>query len=224
MRSEGACFLRAERALKHPTCPATTRIHHFWPPGTRLHAASYRIDGIVAPLSNRSRTRWGQVRGERLPELMSARAANEALICGAASLALLLSACTSNAEPEAATSPLPTISSPSEPSTPTTVAPSPAASSPSLTADYALTINITISRGKTVPSGEKINVRVGQEVILNVTSDTDAEIHAHIGEDGYELPVRAGKPAKGSFTLEEPGSFEVESHHLEKIIVILNAR
>jgi hypothetical protein len=36
--------------------------------------------------------------------------------------------------------------------------------------------------------------------------------------------VRAGTPAKGSFTIESPGSFEVESHHLEKIIVILNAR
>ena len=30
--------------------------------------------------------------------------------------------------------------------------------------------------------------------------------------------------AKGSFTLDNGGSFEVESHHLKKIIVILNAR
>jgi hypothetical protein len=61
-------------------------------------------------------------------------------------------------------------------------------------------------------------------VILNVTSDTDDEIHAHIGGEGCELPVQAGKPAKGSFTLDNAGSFEVESHLLEKIIVILNAR
>jgi len=100
------------------------------------------------------------------------------------------------------------------------VSPSP----PTLNPDYALTINIVISKGKTIPSGEKINVRVGQEVILNVISDTDDEIHAHTGGDGYELPVRAGTPAKGSFTLDSAGSFEVESHHLEKIIVILNAR
>jgi hypothetical protein len=67
-------------------------------------------------------------------------------------------------------------------------------------------------------------VRVGQKVILNVTSDTDDEIHAHIGGPGYELAVQAGKPAKGPFTLDTAGSFEMESHHLEKIIVILNAR
>jgi heme/copper-type cytochrome/quinol oxidase subunit 2 len=92
-----------------------------------------------------------------------------------------------------------------------------------LNPDYALTINVTIAKGKTIPSGEKINVRVGQKVILNVISDTDDEVHAHIGGDGYELQVKAGTPTKGEFTLDNPGSFEVESHHLEKIIVILNA-
>jgi heme/copper-type cytochrome/quinol oxidase subunit 2 len=94
---------------------------------------------------------------------------------------------------------------------------------PSLNPDYTLTINIVIAKGKTTPNAEKINVRVGQKVILNVTSDADDEIHAHIGGDGYELPVKAGTPTKGSFTLESPGTSEVESHHLEKIIVILNA-
>ena len=137
-------------------------------------------------------------------------------------LALYLGGCTSSGEPEAsASSPAP-LTTPSSPAT--TSPPSPPASSPSLNADYTLTINITIARGKTVPSGEKINVRVGQKVILNVTSDTDDEIHAHIGGEGSELPVQAGTPARGSFTIGSPGSFEVESHDLEKIIVILNAR
>jgi hypothetical protein len=36
--------------------------------------------------------------------------------------------------------------------------------------------------------------RVGQKVILKVTSDTDDEIHAHIGGTGYELPVQASQP------------------------------
>jgi hypothetical protein len=154
---------------------------------------------------------------------MSARAANSALICGTMTLGLLFGGCTSSPEPQVSASPPSLVSSPSGPSSAASP-PSPPASSPSLNADYALTINITIARGKTVPSGEKINVRVGQKVILNVISDTDDEIHAHIGGEGYELPVRAGTPARGSFTLQNPGSFEVESHHLEKIIVILNAR
>jgi hypothetical protein len=150
--------------------------------------------------------------------------ARSALIWGTMALGLLLSGCTSAAEPEASASPFAAAGSPSEPSSPATSPTSVPARSPSLNADYALTINIEIAGGKTVPNGEKINVRVGQKVILNVTSDTDDEIHAHLGEKGYELAVQAGRPAKGSFTLDSPGSFEVESHHLEKTIVILNAR
>jgi len=64
------------------------------------------------------------------------------------------------------------------------------ASSPSVN-DDTLTINITIAGGKTTPSGQKINLRVGQKVILNVTSDGDDEIRAHIGGPGYALPVQA---------------------------------
>ena len=148
---------------------------------------------------------------------------NGALVCGALLVGLLLGGCTSTAEPQSDVSPTP-VSIPTEPSTPSASAMSVSPSPPSLNPDYALTVNIVISKGKTVPSGEKINVRVGQKVILNVTSDTDDEIHAHVGDNGYQLPVHASRPAKGSFTIDSPGSFEVESHHLEKIIVILNAR
>lgn len=150
--------------------------------------------------------------------------ARSAMIGGTVALGLLLSGCTSNPEPEASASRSAIASSPSEPSalatSPTSVPPR----SPSLDAAYTLTINIEIAGGKTVPNGKKIDVRVDQKVILNVMSDTDDEIHAHLGEKDYELAVRAGKPAKGSFTLDSRGSFEVESHHLEKTIVILNAR
>jgi hypothetical protein len=152
---------------------------------------------------------------------MSPRA-HGALIFLAVTLGTLITGCTSTAEPQVSASPT-VVSSPGAPSSvesPTSIPPSP----PSLNPNYPLTINITISHGKTIPSGEKINARVGQKVILNVTSDTDDKIHAHIGGQGYELQVQASIPAKGSFTLDSPGSFEVESHHLEKIIVILNAR
>jgi hypothetical protein len=178
----------------------------------------------VGPVVNMLPSLLGSDVGRKAVNPMRARAATSALICATVTLALPLGACTSSAEPDASASPPTTVSSPSEPSSPATSPPSAPPSSPSLNADYTLTINIEISHGKTVPNGEKINVRVGQKVILNVISDIDDEIHAHLGGEGYELPVQAGTPARGSFTLENPGSFEVESHHLEKIIVILNAR
>ena len=49
-----------------------------------------------------------------------------------------------------------------------------------------------------------------------MTSDADDEIHAHTGGTAMRCGCQAGTPAKGSFTIDSPGSFEVESHHLEQ--------
>ncbi|MGI3783244.1 MAG: hypothetical protein ACRYG2_20970 [Janthinobacterium lividum] len=88
----------------------------------------------------------------------------------------------------------------------------------------ALTIPITISGGQVTPNGEKITAALGQPVVVVVTSDEADEIHAHTGGDGYELEVPANQPTTGTFTPSQPGSFEVESHHLSKVIVILDVR
>jgi hypothetical protein len=145
-------------------------------------------------------------------------------------LGLALAGCTSPpagtatpvATPEVTSAtPSPTNSvSPTATPTPT-AAPSP--SEPSQPADQ-VTIDITIADGQVRPNGSKVNVRLGQQVVLNVTSDEHDEIHAHTSGDGFTLEVPAGKKVTGSFTLTSPGSYEVESHHLEKTIVILNAR
>jgi hypothetical protein len=87
-----------------------------------------------------------------------------------------------------------------------------------------VTIDITIAAGQVSPNGEKIKVELGQTIVLNVISDEPDEIHAHTEGDGYELEVPAGKKVTGEFAINGPGSYEVESHHLEKTIVILNAR
>jgi hypothetical protein len=67
-------------------------------------------------------------------------------------------------------------------------------------------------------------VAKGQTVKLTVTSDSEDAIHAHTGGAGFELAVTPGKPAEGEFVASEAGSFEVESHHLDKIIAILVVR
>lgn len=92
------------------------------------------------------------------------------------------------------------------------------------TSSAALTIDITIADGTVTPNAERIDVARGTTVTLHVTSDADDEIHAHTAGDGYELEVRAGQPATGSFVASDVGSFEVESHHLDKVIAILNVR
>lgn len=98
----------------------------------------------------------------------------------------------------------------------------PAASASSTLAP--LTVAITIAGGQVTPNGQKLGARLGQPVVLQVTSDEADEIHAHTGGDGYELEVPAGRPTTGTFTPSQPGSFEVESHHLGKVIVVLDVR
>jgi|SRR6476619_4177417 len=98
------------------------------------------------------------------------------------------------------------------------------AAKPAATTSSTLTIDITIADGNVDPSREQIQASVGQEVILNVKSDIDEELHAHMGLDGYVLRVWGGQSTTAGFRLRGPGNFVVESHRLRKTIVILNVR
>jgi len=146
---------------------------------------------------------------------------------------LALTGCTSPPAQTASPSPEATSAGPTpSATTPATAPASPiAAETPAPTmgetsaaATNSVTIDITIADGQMTPSGEKIDVEVGQTIVLNVTSDEHDEVHAHTDGDGYVLEVPAGRTVSGEFTLNSPGSYEVESHHLEKVIFVLNAR
>ena len=109
---------------------------------------------------------------------MRFRARAAARLAVTAALCLALGACTTSPTGEA--------------TAPSSVAVSSApASGSSIASSAALTINIKIANGKVDPNGKKIDASVGQEVILQVTSDMDDEIHAHTGGAGYELEVKA---------------------------------
>ena len=134
-------------------------------------------------------------------------------------LCLIAAGCTSGQPASSASPPSVASSAPSSP-----VESTGASASPTEEPTGGLTVDITIADGNVDPSGKKIDVPVGSTVVFKVSSDIDDEIHAHTGGDGYELEVEAGEPIAGAVTVTSPGSFEVESHHLEKVIVILNAR
>ena len=160
-------------------------------------------------------SRWDSATGRRLTGTTLA----------AAALGLILAGCTSPPAVTATPTPTPEITSATPSATPS-ASPTPRVTpSPPETSEPAdqVTIDITIADGQVSPNGAKVNVKVGQKIVLNVTSDEHDEIHAHT-TDGFTLEVPAGKKVTGSFTLTSPGSYEVEAHHLEKTIVILNAR
>ena len=152
-------------------------------------------------------------------DLARSRAAVLSMITTAA-----LAACTPGRP--ATSAPTSSATSQSSPHSSASAAPSnPPSQSPNPSpASDALTIDIRISNGRVDPNGKKIDARRGQTIVLNVTSDADDEIHAHTSDQGYELAVKAGQSTHGELVASQPGRFEVESHNLEKVIVILNVR
>jgi hypothetical protein len=94
-------------------------------------------------------------------------------------------------------------------------APTAAASAPA-----AKVIPVTIKGDQVQPNGERVEVAVGQPVVLQVTADAAGEIHVHSTPE-QELEYSAGTSKVTIDPIEQPGTVDVESHTLEKVIVQL---
>ena len=85
-------------------------------------------------------------------------------------------------------------------------------------------VPIVIEVGKVTPQGKRVEVEVGQNVTLRVTSDSDDEVHVHSSPE-REFKISAGMKARTfTFSIDTPGQVDVESHHLGVTIVQLVVR
>jgi len=76
---------------------------------------------------------------------------------------------------------------------------------------------VTIEDDTTDPSGAVVRVDEGEDITLRITSDVDDEIHVH-SEPDHSVPVTAGQETVETFSIDSPGTFEMESHRLETVI------
>ena len=90
-------------------------------------------------------------------------------------------------------------------------------------AERAGAVSIVIKDGKVTPQGDRVEVKVGQQVTLKITSDADEEIHVH-SDPEHTYEVAAGESISESFTIDTPGQVAVEAHHLDVTIVQLVVR
>jgi hypothetical protein len=114
---------------------------------------------------------------------------------------LLLAGCSAGSDPDvAATAPASAIPP---------AASAAASRSPSPT-PTAKTIEVTYAGGKISGVDARVPVKLGEQVVLRVTSDVVEEIHVH----GYDLyaDLVPGQPAQLAFKADLPGSYEVELH------------
>ena len=84
-----------------------------------------------------------------------------------------------------------------------------------LPAPPAMTVDWTVRGGKLTAGPARVVLKAGDDVVLNVLSDRDDELHLH----GYDLSMdlKAGQSARLSFRAEHSGRFEAELHrsHLQ---------
>ncbi len=84
------------------------------------------------------------------------------------------------------------------------------------------TITIELKNGKVSPNGARVELDQGEPFVLDISSDRDDQVHVH-GFD-KEIEVTAGKRVTVKMIADRTGRFEVESHHPELLIVVLQIR
>lgn len=85
------------------------------------------------------------------------------------------------------------------------------------------TINVRFSGNTVTPNGEVVNVDRGQKVKLEVRADKAGEIHVH-SDPERQYPYGAGTTSISLGSFDVPGRIEIESHALNKTIVILQVQ
>lgn len=84
-------------------------------------------------------------------------------------------------------------------------------------------IDVTFKDDAVQPNGKLVDVKVGQEVELEVKADKAGQIHVHSDpEQQKDYGVGTTRISLGAFKV--PGQFVVESHVPEKTIVILQVQ
>ena len=86
----------------------------------------------------------------------------------------------------------------------------------------ARTIVIVVDQGRPRGGIKRPTLERGEKVVLVVRSDLGDEVHVH-GFDVDKSIVR-GKPVRIPLTAKLPGRFEVELHHPDALLAVLEVR
>jgi hypothetical protein len=84
------------------------------------------------------------------------------------------------------------------------------------------TIAIVVKDGRPQGGIERPTIEKGDKVVVVVRTDAGEEVHLH----GYDIekPVTAGEPVRIPFTANLPGRFELELHHPDALLAVIEVR
>jgi plastocyanin len=137
-----------------------------------------------------------------------------ATVATTVSALLLLGACGSGDDAEPGRSPSPEASA-SASATPS--------ASASASAAEGVVVDVRLTPDGPEPRGKRVEVKVGEPVTLNVTSEVTDEVHVH-SDPEVSIDVQPGDETSRTFTIDRPGQVAVESHETDAVIVQLVVR
>jgi hypothetical protein len=84
------------------------------------------------------------------------------------------------------------------------------------------TIVIVVDQGRPRGGIKRPKLDKGEKVVLVVRADAGEDVHLH----GYDIekPVTPGKPVRIPLTVNLPGRFELELHHPDSVLAVLEVR
>lgn len=84
------------------------------------------------------------------------------------------------------------------------------------------TIVIVVDQGRPRGGIKRPELEKGEKVVLVVRADAGESVHIH----GYDVekPVAPGKPVRIPLTATIPGRFEVELHHPDSLLAVLQVQ
>ncbi|UMB67490.1 hypothetical protein [Mycobacterium paraterrae] len=83
-----------------------------------------------------------------------------------------------------------------------------------------LSVNITIAHGQVTPANATLQAAVHEPITLHVTSDAADELHVHSVPD-HKFGVAAAANQTFQFSVDVPGSVDVELHHLDRTVATI---
>ena len=99
----------------------------------------------------------------------------------------------------------------------------PATTEPTTTEPAApRTIVLVVDQGRPRGGIKRPTLDKGEKVVLVVKADAGESVHMH----GYdlEMPVTPGKPMRIPLTATIPGRFELELHHPDSLLAVIEVR
>jgi hypothetical protein len=84
------------------------------------------------------------------------------------------------------------------------------------------TIVVVVDQGRPRGGIKRPKLAKGEKVVLVIRSDAGEAVHVH----GYDVekPLTPGKPLRIPITANRPGRFEVELHHPDVLLAVLEVR